>query len=1699
MTFHISHRTEFLHRSPTRDPAVLLGTAMRYAVQLQQATVSTDEQHWRVLGVHHLTPSENRGKHAVYADIVDEQGNRLRDPNIRLEWGWEGQRPDERTDPRHFDKPDNEPATNVDIYRGQYLWVRVIEGELSSDTVAHLHTNHDDEPGPNGELWNSLGHHSFYVLFQRTRQGEVITPPEEEEPEEEPNEDALDDATYVRDQIADGTPFYPGDRVEQRWVIRNSGTTTWGEAYHLAFECGIHFGNDEMIPVPTTAPEEETTLAVTFTAPQVPGRYRSHWRLRNGNGEWFGERFWLDIVVQAAEEEDDDSDQPDRVTIPGNKLGFYLHLSTDRDGMWNAVSRLQPPVILIHADTANKMLLEEIRRFRAPETFVIGRLYKDVNAQRQMLESGDPEGAGRAMAEEILRYDFGLATKRGDNDRLLIDAWMSLNEAVPGPNAQQFREEPERTARLLHNYDRFQVAFRNKLQEAGVEAVAFNFGAGNFQTAAHYLDHFPETLASHIYLGFHEYGWPTLYPAENTATSAGTYRQALEGIRDRYGNRHRVIITEAGLTRMYKNPAWGDVGWLNPEETLREETYWESLAWYNSHLLQDDYVLGACLFEVGHHGTWETFRHLGRDNQGNEIQLIDRMVALNEAARRGTKRSRSQTTRGQTIRGQRITVEAGPALPPLSIYGTVTAQGRRVAGATVRLIGGHETLGCARDAAAITDADITWTQTITGYSGTIWNAWRKFVAPTVAGITYAEFKELVPLYNTALTTTDGLFVVTESYVLPENPDTNEVIWDRPLTAFTGSLWDCWQQYVAHKVVGLDYHSFKKAVVVNNPQISATGNRFVEIERYNLPRNVAQSEYQLVTTTGGRGTFRFPDLPPGDYQLEVSATGYWPTYTGFSCQATLTLPVTLQPVVQPTARTQASRFVQVRGNEFVLQRQPFRFVGANIRGLVHYGDNRTLPAAPESHQLEQLRAAQAMGTRVVRVFLPSRYAPTEQTIEGLQSLIKLLKTTFPDVYLIPALTNLYADVPFHLAGDAPLYQGNVLVKEFFTTAYQDHYLPFVRDIVEAFRDEPQIFAWEIGNELKLDRANKSDEQDPNPYHYIDFIHTIAAFIRRLAPNHLITTGMISTRHAWLFNMEQKRRLYATPNLDFVTIHAYQGSNEEDDSPIARELNMPFIVEEAGFDAPRGVDRSPKVAADMDKWFGLGARGYMQWGFMATQDNGDGDRLSGMDRVFHSDWDALTQLYHSRAQVLAQVEDDWQPPLDEEDDDPITKGATVYTQTWLNIRKSPGHIGQLGDDILGMLPPGAAVTLKGDSVQKDELVWWLGASQFADGSLVQGWVAEAVADTVLLAPTPPPVTRAAKVEGEIAYAQTYLNLRRNPGYVGKPADHVIGQIPHGAQVRVLGGPKDADSLTWWRVRAPLIDNKVAMGWVAEADANEIRLLDGTAPAPPKEPETTAVPAVKTGSSVTVVGISINLRASPAINPAPDHVLTELSKGTRLRVLDGPKLVDGLAWLQVAGTVRSGQEVRGWAAMVAPNGVRLLAPSATVKSIQIARPFAERWAMTQGWGTWPEFYARFTYDGVPLKGHNGLDFATPMGTPLLAVADGSVKRVGFEPNGFGNFLLIQHKWGESLYAHLDRIEVAQGTQVQRGDAIGLSGKTGAGTGPHLHFGIRINPYRRTDGWGGFSDPTPFMDPTDLVRSRSTDRQPEPMAPELPGRPRP
>lgn len=95
---------------------------------------------------------------------------------------------------------------------------------------------------------------------------------------------------------------------------------------------------------------------------------------------------------------------------------------------------------------------------------------------------------------------------------------------------------------------------------------------------------------------------------------------------------------------------------------------------------------------------------------------------------------------------------------------------------------------------------------------------------------------------------------------------------------------------------------------------------------------------------------------------------------------------------------------------------------------------------------------------------------------------------------------------------------------------------------------------------------------------------------------------------------------------------------------------------------------------------------------------------------------------------------------------------------------------------------------------------------------------------------------------------------------------------------------------------------------------------------------------------------------------------------------------------------------------------------------------------------------------KGHNGIDFAAPIGTPLKAALSGTVVGTGNTDTvrgcySFGKWVMVKHANGLStMYAHLSQINVAQGEPVSTGDLLGYSGETGYATGPHLHFGVYV-----------------------------------------------
>ena len=179
-------------------------------------------------------------------------------------------------------------------------------------------------------------------------------------------------------------------------------------------------------------------------------------------------------------------------------------------------------------------------------------------------------------------------------------------------------------------------------------------------------------------------------------------------------------------------------------------------------------------------------------------------------------------------------------------------------------------------------------------------------------------------------------------------------------------------------------------------------------------------------------------------------------------------------------------------------------------------------------------------------------------------------------------------------------------------------------------------------------------------------------------------------------------------------------------------------------------------------------------------------------------------------------------------------------------------------------------------------------------------------------------------------------------------------------------------------------------------------------------------------------ITISAEGGYDPATIYDLNpglrgqELRPGMRLKVPTPPRNSQRLA-------ARPGVAGLSW-------------PNQTLTGHSQELRFDTRW----GWPTLSGFVTS-GYGWRWGRMHNGIDIADHWGTPVLAAADGQVKRASWHHNGYGYLVELVHSDGSlTRYAHNSRILVKPGQVVRRGQVISEIGCTGSCTGPHLHFEI-------------------------------------------------
>lgn len=113
-----------------------------------------------------------------------------------------------------------------------------------------------------------------------------------------PTPACFDGLTYLEDlSIPDGTLVGPGESLDKRWLVQNSGSCNWDAGYALQLVAGPALEVPEIQDLYPARSGSTATIRIIFTAPSEPNTYRSAWQAYNPQGEIFGDPIFIEVTV----------------------------------------------------------------------------------------------------------------------------------------------------------------------------------------------------------------------------------------------------------------------------------------------------------------------------------------------------------------------------------------------------------------------------------------------------------------------------------------------------------------------------------------------------------------------------------------------------------------------------------------------------------------------------------------------------------------------------------------------------------------------------------------------------------------------------------------------------------------------------------------------------------------------------------------------------------------------------------------------------------------------------------------------------------------------------------------------------------------------------------------------------------------------------------------------------------------------------------------------------------------------------------------------------------------------------------------------------------------------------------------------------------------------------------------------------------
>lgn len=299
-------------------------------------------------------------------------------------------------------------------------------------------------------------------------------------------------------------------------------------------------------------------------------------------------------------------------------------------------------------------------------------------------------------------------------------------------------------------------------------------------------------------------------------------------------------------------------------------------------------------------------------------------------------------------------------------------------------------------------------------------------------------------------------------------------------------------------------------------------------------------------------------------------------------------------------------------------------GFNVTGITNYGYSDLYPASSPEDVAKTLQEVSKLGGGVVRVFTANNQVDNNEAAQRLD--VFLTEAAKYQISAIVTFIDFYGS-GFHPGKMSKFYTGvyngsPLLGHDFFAGGYQEAggYQDFVQTVITKNKYHSNIYAWEIGNELK---------DDADPQSFINFMSSITAFIKALDSTHPISSGMINSAHT---NLTPEALYSQLPNLDIISIHTYDLDHTGGaDLAWARQNGKQAIVGEIGLTstAENPKNRASDLQSELDFWKNQGASAILYWGLIAQgiPDNGNGDRVYGMDNLWHNDYSNLAKVFNS----------------------------------------------------------------------------------------------------------------------------------------------------------------------------------------------------------------------------------------------------------------------------------------------------------------------------------------------------------------------------------------------------------------------------------------------------------------------------------------